>query len=84
MESLIPYFFFRISYYLPKSSRHTKGGLRGTDGWLTSRQVRIATMRIIQDDITKKEHNKPITKRDIVQTITDTNLWAHLTITFIG
>ncbi|KAG2215422.1 hypothetical protein INT46_001385 [Mucor plumbeus] len=71
-------------FYLPASPAHTEGGLRGQDGWLTKRQIQIATLRIIRDDFTKKELNKPISRIDIQQAITDINLWTHLLITFLG
>ncbi|CEP07753.1 hypothetical protein [Parasitella parasitica] len=63
-------------FYLPESPANVKGGLRGPDGWLTKRQIRIATLRVIRDDTSKKDHDKSITSRDIRQAITDTNLSA--------
>lgn len=72
------------SFYLPSSPKHTHGMLRGKYGWLTQRQIRIATLRIIQDDASKKEHNRPITKSDVLQALLDINIWTHLLITFIG
>ncbi|KAI8642522.1 major facilitator superfamily domain-containing protein, partial [Parasitella parasitica] len=71
-------------FYLPESPAHTKGGLRGPYGWLTKRQVRIATLRIVRDDISKKDQNKLVTRTDIRQAITDINIWVHLLITFLG
>ncbi|KAI8083301.1 major facilitator superfamily domain-containing protein [Gilbertella persicaria] len=71
-------------FYLPSSASHTKGGLRGREGWLTKRQIRIAIQRIIKDDATKKEHHKPITRKDAYDAFIDFNLWVHLSITFLG
>jgi hypothetical protein len=82
IQALIPSKY--CSFYLPSSPSHTEGGLRGQDGWLTKRQIRIATLRILKDDETKKEHKKPITRGDVIQALTDTNLWTHLLITFLG
>jgi hypothetical protein len=73
-----------ISFYLPSSPSHTQGGLKGSDGWFTKRQIRIATYRITRDDETKKDDHKPISRADAIQTITDTNLWVHLLVTFLG
>ncbi|KAI7888731.1 major facilitator superfamily domain-containing protein [Mucor mucedo] len=71
-------------FYLPSSPSQTEGGLRGQDGWLTKRQIRIATLRIMRDDEAKKELDKPIACKDVIQALSDTNLWTHLIITFIG
>ncbi|OBZ84986.1 hypothetical protein A0J61_06960 [Choanephora cucurbitarum] len=70
--------------YLPSSPSQTHGKLRGSDGWLTKRQIRIAIQRIVRDDATKKEHQNPITKQDVCNALGDFNLWVHLLITFLG
>jgi predicted MFS family arabinose efflux permease len=71
-------------FYLPSSPLRTSGGIRGKLGWFTEREQKIAITRIIRDDLTKKEQNKPIVWDDVKQAFIDTKLWTHLIITFIG
>jgi hypothetical protein len=58
--------------------------LRGKQGWFTERQKQIAITRIIRDDRTKKEQHERITLHDVKISLTDSKLWIHLIITFLG
>ncbi|KAI8992056.1 major facilitator superfamily domain-containing protein [Mycotypha africana] len=75
---------FMAFFYVPSSPMRTAGKLRGKKGWLTERQSRIATLRIFRDDETKRSGDKHVSLKDILQAATDTNLWVHLIITFLG
>ncbi|ORZ10845.1 major facilitator superfamily domain-containing protein [Absidia repens] len=70
--------------YLPSSPANTLGLLRGTHGWFTKREQYIAVTRILRDDTIKEHQNKPLTWMDVKSTVTDTNLYIHLLITFVG
>ncbi|CAO3585889.1 unnamed protein product [Absidia cylindrospora] len=70
--------------YLPSSPDNTSGLLRGTHGWFTKREQYIAVARILRDDTIKEHQNKPLTWMDVKLTVTDTNLYIHLLITFVG
>jgi MFS family permease len=71
-------------FYLPANPLKTAGGLRGKLGWFTEREQKIAITRIIRDDLTKKEQDRPIVLDDVKQALVDTKLWTHLVITFVG
>ncbi|KAF7721586.1 hypothetical protein EC973_004457 [Apophysomyces ossiformis] len=72
-----------MDFYLPSSPAKTAGLLRG-QGWFTERQAKIAATRIIRDDLSKKEQDRPITWNDAKLAVVDTKLWTHLIITFVG
>jgi hypothetical protein len=72
------------SFYVPGSPYSTHGLLRGKQGWFTERQKQIAITRIIRDDRTKKEQHERITLHDVKISLTDSKLWVHLIITFLG
>ena len=75
---------FVAFFYLPANPLRTVGGLRGTKGWFNEREQKIAITRIIRDDLTKKEQDRPLTWNDARLALMDTKLWTHLIITFIG
>ncbi|KAI8075346.1 major facilitator superfamily domain-containing protein [Gilbertella persicaria] len=75
---------FMAFFYLPADPLKTAGGLRGKNGWLTESQQKIAITRLIRDDLTKKEQNRPVNWTDAKQALLDTKLWTHLIITFVG
>lgn len=75
---------FVAFFYLPANPLKTKGWLRGKSGWFTEREQKIAITRIIRDDLTKKEQDRPLTWNDAKLAVVDTKLWTHLLITFIG
>ncbi|KAK4518283.1 uncharacterized protein ATC70_001635 [Mucor velutinosus] len=62
----------------------TAGLLRGKNGWFTERERNIAVTRVIRDDKTKKEQYERITWHDVKISVTDTKLWVHLLVTFVG
>lgn len=72
------------SFYVPGSPATTAGLLRGKHGWFTERERDIAVTRVIRDDKTKKEQYERITWHDVKISVTDTKLWVHLLITFVG
>lgn len=72
------------SFYVPGSPATTAGLLRGKNGWFTERERNIAVTRVIRDDKTKKEQYERITWHDVKISVTDTKLWVHLLITFVG
>ncbi|KAG2197908.1 hypothetical protein INT46_003215 [Mucor plumbeus] len=71
-------------FYVPGSPATTAGLLRGKNGWFTERERNIAVTRVIRDDKTKKEQYERITWHDVKISVTDTKLWVHLLITFVG
>ncbi|KAI8375570.1 major facilitator superfamily domain-containing protein [Blakeslea trispora] len=75
---------FLAFFYLPCNPMKTTGSLRGKVGWFNERQAKIAILRIIRDDQTKKDQDRPVSLNDVKIAITDTNLWTHLIITFVG
>lgn len=42
------------SFYLPRNSTRTNGGIRGWKPWFTEREIRIAVTRIVLDDPSKR------------------------------
>ncbi|KAI9475525.1 MAG: major facilitator superfamily domain-containing protein [Benjaminiella poitrasii] len=72
-----------VFVYLPANAHKTKG-LLSRRGWFTEREAMIATTRIIRDDLSKKEQDRPMVWSDVKQTLTDTKLWTHLMLTFVG
>jgi hypothetical protein len=75
---------FIAFFFLPANPLRTMGGIRGRKGWFTDRQKKIALIRLIRDDATKKEQNKPVEWNDVKMAVTDTKVWTHLLITFTG
>jgi len=69
---------FFIWFYLPRTVRTTKGGLRGFKPWFTDRQIQIAVTRVIRDDRSKREYEKRVTREDFKDAATDLGLWGHL------
>ncbi|KAF7331757.1 MFS general substrate transporter [Mycena kentingensis (nom. inval.)] len=69
-----------IFFYLPSNVASTRGGLRGRKPWFTSRQIQIAVTRVIRDDVSKREYEKRVTKKDFWESARDLGLWGHLLI----
>jgi MFS family permease len=63
---------FIAFFYLPANPLRTMGGIRGRKGWFTDRQKKIALIRLIRDDATKREQNKPVEWNDAKMAVTDT------------
>ena len=56
---------------------NTSGFLRGSKGWFTEKEAKIAVTRVIRDDLSKTEQNVPITREDVKMALCDSKLWVN-------
>ncbi|KAJ7485714.1 MFS general substrate transporter [Mycena latifolia] len=71
-----------IWFYLPPNVESTTGGLRFKP-WFTPRQVKIAIIRVIRDDPSKREYEKQLTRTDFTDAAGDLGLWGHLVLSSV-
>ncbi|KAI9021431.1 MFS general substrate transporter [Phycomyces nitens] len=74
---------FIAFFYLPGSPYRTAGLLRGK-GWFNEHEEKIAAIRIVRDDLAKKEQHKTLKLKDVRLAVGDLKIWVHLLITFTG
>ncbi|KAL1412249.1 hypothetical protein Q8F55_003260 [Vanrija albida] len=75
---------FILLLLLPKSPRHTAGGIRGK-GWFTEREADIYLARLNNDDPLKsKSAHLAITWTDIFNVLGNWRLWPHLIMCLSG